>query len=158
MDRFCAPDYIITLHIDNKFLPSVAAHSFIHTHCLFSYDFTVCVFCTHTTPSHSFGELCVSYLFFYIVVFCEFIVHYASLLLCCFRVVAVVIPNILLGINKALSTLSRRYSPGSDNYALACSIVMGRSPHTRNSPNNQSFSSDTSSSSTHWRQKSNPDG
>ncbi|MCI4382819.1 hypothetical protein PGIGA_G00019050 [Pangasianodon gigas] len=53
---------------------------------------------------------------------------------------------------------AKRYSPGSDNYALACSIVMGRSPHTRNSPNNQSFSSDTSSSSTHWRQKSNPDG
>ncbi|XP_053488423.1 signal-induced proliferation-associated 1-like protein 1 isoform X2 [Ictalurus furcatus] len=53
---------------------------------------------------------------------------------------------------------AKRYSPGSDNYALACSIVMGRSPHTRNSPNNQSFSSDSSSSSTHWRQKSNPDG
>ncbi|GAA6108622.1 signal-induced proliferation-associated 1-like protein 1 isoform X1 [Tachysurus ichikawai] len=53
---------------------------------------------------------------------------------------------------------AKRYSPGSDNYALACSIVMGRSPHTRNSPNNQSFSSDTSSSSTHWRQRSNPDG
>ncbi|XP_060789989.1 signal-induced proliferation-associated 1-like protein 1 isoform X3 [Neoarius graeffei] len=51
---------------------------------------------------------------------------------------------------------AKRYSPGSDNYALACSIVMGRSPHTRNSPSNQSFSSD--SSSTHWRQKSNPDG
>ncbi|XP_036449990.1 signal-induced proliferation-associated 1-like protein 1 isoform X2 [Colossoma macropomum] len=51
----------------------------------------------------------------------------------------------------------RRYSPGSDNYALACSIVMGRSPHTRNSPNNQSYSSDTSSSSSHWRQKSAPD-
>uniref|UniRef100_A0AAR2LRH0 Signal induced proliferation associated 1 like 1 n=1 Tax=Pygocentrus nattereri TaxID=42514 RepID=A0AAR2LRH0_PYGNA len=43
----------------------------------------------------------------------------------------------------------KRYSPGSDNYALACSIVMGRSPHTRNSPNNQSYSSDTSSG--HWR-------
>ncbi|KAG9268145.1 signal-induced proliferation-associated 1-like protein 1 [Astyanax mexicanus] len=52
----------------------------------------------------------------------------------------------------------KRYSPGSDNYALACSIVMGRSPHTRNSPNNQSYSSDSSSSSTHWRQKSVPDG
>ncbi|XP_066529660.1 signal-induced proliferation-associated 1-like protein 1 isoform X2 [Hoplias malabaricus] len=52
----------------------------------------------------------------------------------------------------------KRYSPGSDNYALACSIVMGRSPHTRNSPNNQSYSSDTSSSSGHWRQKSVPDG
>ncbi|XP_072545836.1 signal-induced proliferation-associated 1-like protein 1 isoform X2 [Salminus brasiliensis] len=52
----------------------------------------------------------------------------------------------------------KRYSPGSDNYALACSIVMGRSPHTRNSPNNQSYSSDSSSSSTHWRQKSIPDG
>uniref|UniRef100_A0AAR2K8B6 Signal induced proliferation associated 1 like 1 n=1 Tax=Pygocentrus nattereri TaxID=42514 RepID=A0AAR2K8B6_PYGNA len=50
----------------------------------------------------------------------------------------------------------KRYSPGSDNYALACSIVMGRSPHTRNSPNNQSYSSDTSSG--HWRQKSVPDG
>ncbi|XP_053365898.1 signal-induced proliferation-associated 1-like protein 1 isoform X2 [Clarias gariepinus] len=52
---------------------------------------------------------------------------------------------------------AKRYSPGSDNYALACSIVMGRSPHTRSSPN-QSFSSDGSSTSTHWRQKSNPDG
>ncbi|XP_030634515.1 signal-induced proliferation-associated 1-like protein 1 isoform X2 [Chanos chanos] len=52
----------------------------------------------------------------------------------------------------------KRYSPGSDNYALACSIVMGRSPHSRNSPNNQSYSSDTSSGSTHWRQKSMPEG
>ncbi|KAI4882543.1 hypothetical protein NFI96_034475 [Prochilodus magdalenae] len=50
----------------------------------------------------------------------------------------------------------KRYSPGSDNYALACSIVMGRSPHTRNSPNNQLYASDTSSS--HWRQKSVPEG
>ncbi|TTC73832.1 Signal-induced proliferation-associated 1-like protein 1 [Bagarius yarrelli] len=53
---------------------------------------------------------------------------------------------------------TKRYSPGSDNYAMACSIVIEQSPHTRNYPNNQSFSSDTSSNSTYWRQKSNPDG
>ncbi|XP_062862782.1 signal-induced proliferation-associated 1-like protein 1 [Trichomycterus rosablanca] len=53
---------------------------------------------------------------------------------------------------------ARRSPPGNDNYALACSIVMGRSPHTRSSPNNQSFSSEISSSSTHWRQKSAMDG
>ncbi|XP_026869838.2 signal-induced proliferation-associated 1-like protein 1 isoform X1 [Electrophorus electricus] len=49
----------------------------------------------------------------------------------------------------------KRYSPGSDNYALACSIVMGRSPHTRN---NQSYSSDATSSASQWYQKSIPDG
>ncbi|KAF7704152.1 signal-induced proliferation-associated 1-like protein 1 isoform X1 [Silurus meridionalis] len=66
------------------------------------------------------------------------------------------IPRSVSSEGRALN--AKRYSPGSDNYALACSIVMGRSPHTRSSPNNQSFSSDTSTSSTHWRQKSNPDG
>ncbi|XP_076835383.1 signal-induced proliferation-associated 1-like protein 1 isoform X2 [Brachyhypopomus gauderio] len=49
----------------------------------------------------------------------------------------------------------KRYSPGSDNYALACSIVMGRSPHNRN---NQSYSSDSTSGTSHWSQKSLPDG
>ncbi|XP_028835366.1 signal-induced proliferation-associated 1-like protein 1 isoform X2 [Denticeps clupeoides] len=53
----------------------------------------------------------------------------------------------------------KRYSPGSDNYALACSIVMGRSPHTRSSPNSNSYSSNSNTSSTaHWRQKSMPEG
>lgn len=49
-----------------------------------------------------------------------------------------------------------RYSPGNDNYALACSIVMGRTMHNTNSPANLSYT-DTMSSS-HWRQKSMPDG
>lgn len=71
--------------------------------------------------------------------------------------------DVLFSCNTAFSEANRilfslRYSPGSDNYALACSIVMGRSPHTRSSPNSQPFSSDIGSSSTHWRQKSNPDG
>ncbi|XP_041827409.1 signal-induced proliferation-associated 1-like protein 1 [Melanotaenia boesemani] len=50
----------------------------------------------------------------------------------------------------------KRYSPGNDNYALACSIVMGRTLHNTNSPSNLSYN-DTMSSS-HWRQKSMPDG
>uniref|UniRef100_A0A4W5NA14 Signal induced proliferation associated 1 like 1 n=1 Tax=Hucho hucho TaxID=62062 RepID=A0A4W5NA14_9TELE len=33
----------------------------------------------------------------------------------------------------------KRYSPGNDNYALACSIVMGRSPHTRKAPTSLSY-------------------
>ncbi|KAG9336502.1 hypothetical protein JZ751_002849 [Albula glossodonta] len=53
----------------------------------------------------------------------------------------------------------KRFSPGTDNYALASSIVMGRSPHNRNSPSMLSYSSDISSaSSSHWRQKSMPEG
>ncbi|KAL4656447.1 signal-induced proliferation-associated 1-like protein 1 isoform X2 [Arapaima gigas] len=53
----------------------------------------------------------------------------------------------------------KRFSPGSDNYALASSIVMGRSPHSRNSPSSLSYSSDTGSGgSAHWRQKSMPEG
>ncbi|GAA6213704.1 signal-induced proliferation-associated 1-like protein 1 [Lates japonicus] len=50
----------------------------------------------------------------------------------------------------------KRYSPGNDNYALACSIVMGRTMHNTNSPSSLSYT-DTMSSS-HWRQKSMPDG
>lgn len=53
---------------------------------------------------------------------------------------------------------SLRYSPGNDNYALACSIVMGRSPHTRNSPTSLSYTDTGSAGSNHWRQKSMPDG
>ncbi|CAB1330864.1 unnamed protein product [Coregonus sp. 'balchen'] len=52
----------------------------------------------------------------------------------------------------------KRYSPGNDNYALACSIVMGRSPHTSNSPNSLSYTDTGSASSNHCRQKSMPDG
>uniref|UniRef100_A0A674B078 Signal induced proliferation associated 1 like 1 n=1 Tax=Salmo trutta TaxID=8032 RepID=A0A674B078_SALTR len=52
----------------------------------------------------------------------------------------------------------KRYSPGNDNYALACSIVMGRSPHTRNSPTSLSYTDTGSAGSNHWRQKSMPDG
>uniref|UniRef100_W5LDI6 Signal-induced proliferation-associated 1 like 1 n=1 Tax=Astyanax mexicanus TaxID=7994 RepID=W5LDI6_ASTMX len=40
---------------------------------------------------------------------------------------------------------SKRMSPGSENYSLASSIVMGRSPHNRSSPSNLSCSSDTGS-------------
>ncbi|XP_026159805.1 signal-induced proliferation-associated 1-like protein 1 isoform X4 [Mastacembelus armatus] len=50
----------------------------------------------------------------------------------------------------------KRYSPSNDNYALACSIVMGRTLHSTNSPSSHSYT-DTMSSS-HWRQKSMPDG
>ncbi|XP_035466196.2 signal-induced proliferation-associated 1-like protein 1 isoform X1 [Scophthalmus maximus] len=50
----------------------------------------------------------------------------------------------------------KRYSPGNDNYALACSIVMGRTLHNTNSPSSLSYT-DTMGS-THWRQKSAPEG
>ncbi|XP_014908439.1 signal-induced proliferation-associated 1-like protein 1 [Poecilia latipinna] len=50
----------------------------------------------------------------------------------------------------------KRYSPGNDNYALACSIVMGRTLHSTNSPSNLSYT-DTMSSN-QWRQKPVPDG
>ncbi|XP_020775030.2 signal-induced proliferation-associated 1-like protein 1 [Boleophthalmus pectinirostris] len=50
----------------------------------------------------------------------------------------------------------KRYSPGNDNYALACSIVMGRTTHNTNSPANMSYN-DTMSSN-QWRQKPVPDG
>ncbi|XP_072222216.1 signal-induced proliferation-associated 1-like protein 1 [Leuresthes tenuis] len=50
----------------------------------------------------------------------------------------------------------KRYSPGNDNYALACSIVMGRTLHNTNSPSSLSYTESMSSS--HWRQKSMPDG
>ncbi|KAG7237280.1 hypothetical protein INR49_032613 [Caranx melampygus] len=49
----------------------------------------------------------------------------------------------------------KRYSPGNDNYALACSIVMGRTLHNTNSPSSLPY---TETSSSHWRQKSMPDG
>ncbi|XP_051954132.1 signal-induced proliferation-associated 1-like protein 1 isoform X1 [Xyrauchen texanus] len=53
----------------------------------------------------------------------------------------------------------KRMSPGSENYALSSSLVLGRSPHNRSSPSNLSCSSDTGSgSSAHWRQKSMPEG
>ncbi|KAM4541358.1 signal-induced proliferation-associated 1-like protein 1 [Fundulus diaphanus] len=50
----------------------------------------------------------------------------------------------------------KRFSPGNDNYALACSIVMGRTLHSTNSPSSLSYT-DTMSSN-HWRQKAVPDG
>ncbi|XP_016429274.1 signal-induced proliferation-associated 1-like protein 1 isoform X1 [Sinocyclocheilus rhinocerous] len=54
---------------------------------------------------------------------------------------------------------SKRMSPGSENYALTSSLMLGRSPHNRSSPSNLSCSSDTGSgSSAHWRQKSMPEG
>lgn len=49
-----------------------------------------------------------------------------------------------------------RYSPGNDNYALACSIVMGRTLHNTNSPSSLPYTDTTGSN--HWRQKSMPDG
>lgn len=54
---------------------------------------------------------------------------------------------------------SKRMSPGSENYALTSSLMLGRSQHNRSSPSNLSCSSDTGSgSSAHWRQKSMPEG
>uniref|UniRef100_H2ULQ9 Signal induced proliferation associated 1 like 1 n=1 Tax=Takifugu rubripes TaxID=31033 RepID=H2ULQ9_TAKRU len=50
----------------------------------------------------------------------------------------------------------KRYSPGNDNYALACSIVMGRTLHNANSPASLPYTD--AASSNHWRQKSMPDG
>ncbi|CAN9502220.1 unnamed protein product [Ophioblennius macclurei] len=50
----------------------------------------------------------------------------------------------------------KRYSPGNENYALACSIVMGRTLHNTNSPSTHSYTDTVSSS--HWRQKSMPEG
>ncbi|XP_077076505.1 signal-induced proliferation-associated 1-like protein 1 isoform X2 [Siphateles boraxobius] len=52
----------------------------------------------------------------------------------------------------------KRVSPGSENYALTSSLMLGRSPHNRSSPSNLSCSSDTGSGSAHWRQKSMPEG
>ncbi|XP_053701877.1 signal-induced proliferation-associated 1-like protein 1 [Synchiropus splendidus] len=48
----------------------------------------------------------------------------------------------------------KRYSPGNENYALACSIMMGRTLHSAN----PGFSYADSHGSNHWRQKSMPDG
>uniref|UniRef100_A0A9J8BHL4 Signal-induced proliferation-associated 1 like 1 n=1 Tax=Cyprinus carpio carpio TaxID=630221 RepID=A0A9J8BHL4_CYPCA len=42
---------------------------------------------------------------------------------------------------------SKRVSPGSENYALTSSLMLGRSPHNRSSPSNLSCSSDTGSGS-----------
>lgn len=53
---------------------------------------------------------------------------------------------------------SKRMSPGSENYALTSSLMLGRSQHNRSSPSNLSCSSDTGSGSAHWRQKSMPEG
>uniref|UniRef100_A0A3P8UI08 Signal induced proliferation associated 1 like 1 n=1 Tax=Cynoglossus semilaevis TaxID=244447 RepID=A0A3P8UI08_CYNSE len=50
----------------------------------------------------------------------------------------------------------KRYSPGNDNYAVACSIVMGRTLHNTNSPSSIPYNE--SMSSAHWRQKSAHDG
>ncbi|KAJ3613158.1 hypothetical protein NHX12_019410 [Muraenolepis orangiensis] len=55
----------------------------------------------------------------------------------------------------------KRYSPGNDNYALACSIAMGRSAqHNANnsSPSAQSYADSSGPGSIHWRQKSLPEG
>ncbi|XP_029937718.1 signal-induced proliferation-associated 1-like protein 1 isoform X2 [Myripristis murdjan] len=52
----------------------------------------------------------------------------------------------------------KRYSPGNDNYALACSIVMGRSLHNANSPSSLPYTESSTMGSNHWRQKSMPDG
>uniref|UniRef100_A0A671PFM3 Signal-induced proliferation-associated 1-like protein 1 n=1 Tax=Sinocyclocheilus anshuiensis TaxID=1608454 RepID=A0A671PFM3_9TELE len=40
---------------------------------------------------------------------------------------------------------SKRMSPGSENYALTSSLMLGHSPHNRSSPSNLSCSSDTGS-------------
>ncbi|XP_028293831.1 signal-induced proliferation-associated 1-like protein 1 [Gouania willdenowi] len=50
----------------------------------------------------------------------------------------------------------KRHSPGNDNYALACSIVMGRTLHNTNPPTSLSYTDTVASS--HWGQKSTPDG
>nr|XP_043903770.1 signal-induced proliferation-associated 1-like protein 1 isoform X2 [Solea senegalensis] len=64
------------------------------------------------------------------------------------------IPRSVSSDGRPLNT--KRYSPGNDNYALACSIVMGRTLHNTNAPANLSYTD--AMSSTHWRQKSAPDG
>ncbi|XP_061898239.1 signal-induced proliferation-associated 1-like protein 1 isoform X2 [Entelurus aequoreus] len=52
--------------------------------------------------------------------------------------------------------IPKRYSPGNENYALACSIVMGRTLHNTNSPASMTYTDNMSSN--HWRQKSMPEG
>ncbi|XP_045067105.1 signal-induced proliferation-associated 1-like protein 1 [Coregonus clupeaformis] len=67
------------------------------------------------------------------------------------------IPRSVSSDGRPLDT--KRMSPGSENYALASSVALGRSPHNRSSPSNLSCSSDTSQGSQHWRtQKSMPEG
>ncbi|XP_028677856.1 signal-induced proliferation-associated 1-like protein 1 isoform X2 [Erpetoichthys calabaricus] len=54
----------------------------------------------------------------------------------------------------------KRFSPSSENnYTFGSSVTVGRTPHCRNSPSSLSYSSDTGSGgSSHWRQKSVPEG
>ncbi|XP_076017707.1 signal-induced proliferation-associated 1-like protein 1 [Genypterus blacodes] len=52
----------------------------------------------------------------------------------------------------------KRYSPGNDNYALACSIAMGRSMHNTNSPSSLPYGESGTMNSIQWRQKCTPDG
>ncbi|CAL8286408.1 unnamed protein product [Lota lota] len=54
----------------------------------------------------------------------------------------------------------KRYSPGNDNYALACSIAVGRSAqHNANSsPSTQPYMDSSPAGSVPWRQKSMPEG
>lgn len=59
-------------------------------------------------------------------------------------------------LSSPLTWASCRYSPGNDNYALACSIVMGRTLHNANSPASLHYTDAVGSN--HWRQKSVPDG
>lgn len=59
-------------------------------------------------------------------------------------------------LSNHVPTCPYRYSPGNDNYAVACSIVMGRTLHNTNSPSSIPYNE--SMSSAHWRQKSAHDG
>ncbi|XP_056151512.1 signal-induced proliferation-associated 1-like protein 1 [Lampris incognitus] len=67
-----------------------------------------------------------------------------------------IIPRSLSSDGRPLNP--KRYSPGNDNYALACSIVMGRSLHNANSPASLPYTESGTMGSNHWRQKSMPDG
>ncbi|XP_077587426.1 signal-induced proliferation-associated 1-like protein 1 isoform X2 [Stigmatopora nigra] len=52
--------------------------------------------------------------------------------------------------------IPKRYSPGNENYALACSIVMARTLQNTNSPSGLPYTDNMSSN--HWKQKSMPEG
>ncbi|XP_062324545.1 signal-induced proliferation-associated 1-like protein 1 isoform X2 [Osmerus eperlanus] len=65
------------------------------------------------------------------------------------------IPRSVSSDGRPLDT--KRMSPGSENYALASSLALGRSPHNRSSPSSLSCSTDASAGSAHWRQKSMPE-
>lgn len=81
--------------------------------------------------------------------------HFPFIFFCLFFLSLVFIS---ICVYRSFST-SLRMSPGSENYALTSSLMLGRSPHNRSSPSNLSCSSDTGSgSSAHWRQKSMPEG